>query len=90
MEEKLTRRNVLLECLEMMRMRMKVVSVNREGRVPIPGYEDELVLRQKKCRVIQDMIQALESEPVRAAMANWQIMLMKGERPTTNDLIPKG
>lgn len=89
MEEKITRRNVLLECLDMMRMRLSVVSVNRQGRIPIRGYEDEFMRRQQKCRVIQDMIQALESEPVRAALANWQIMLMKGEKPTTNDLVEK-
>jgi len=30
-----------------------------------------------KCRILREMLQALESEPVRAAMANWQQMVME-------------
>ena len=85
----LTRRNVLLECLGYMRSRTNLVSVNRQGRIPLKGFEDEFFQRQEKCRILQDLIQAYESEPVRAALANWQIMLMKGEKPTTNDLVEK-
>jgi hypothetical protein len=32
------------------------------------------------------MIQALESEPVRAALAEWQVRLMEGEKPTLEEL----
>lgn len=86
-ESKATRRNTLLDCLEMMRMRKKVVSVNREGRIPLAGFEDIFFEREKKCRIIQEIIQAYESEPVRAALADWQKRLMAGEKPNTDDLL---
>lgn len=86
MERVITRRETLLECLEMMRMRKKVVSVDRKGIIPLPGYEDLFFDRQRKCQIIQELIQANESEPVRRAIAEWQIMLLKGMKPDTNDL----
>ena len=32
---------------------------------------------RKRCKLIREMIQALESEPVRAAMASWQQQRME-------------
>jgi len=86
MDRVITRRETLLECLEMMRMRFRVVSVDRKGIIPIEGQEDLFFERQRKCRIIQDLIQANESEPVRQALADWQIMLMEGRQPDTKDL----
>ena len=82
----ITKRNVLLECLGMMRMRRNVVSEGRRGLIPIKGFDDEFFRRQKKCEVIQEIIRAFESEPVRRAVAEWQVRLMEGERPTLDDL----
>lgn len=87
MSKEVTRRETLLDCLEIMKMRRNVVSVGRRGLTPIEGYEDLFMERQQKCRIIMDLIQANESEPVRSALANWQIMLMKGDKPGTDDLM---
>jgi len=81
-----TTRDALLECLEMMRMLTKLASVGMHGRIPLAGQEDLFYERQAKCRLIQELIQANESEPVRHAIANWQKMLMDGEKPNTKDL----
>jgi hypothetical protein len=86
MSKEITRRETLLDCLEMMRMRLKVVSVDRKGIIPIEGYEDLFFERQRKCCIIQELIQANESEPVRAALVEWQIRLIKGEKPNNDDL----
>ena len=67
-------------------MRLKVVSVDRKGIIPIAGFEDLFFERQRKCRIIQELIQANESEPVRKAIAEWQVMLMEGRKPKTEDL----
>ena len=86
MDRVITRRETLLECLEMMRMRFRVVSVDRKGIIPIEGEEDLFFERQRKCRIIQELIQANESEPVRKAIAEWQTMLMEGKKADTKDL----
>ena len=83
----ISKRETLLECLEHMRVLKRVVSVDRKGIIPLEGYEDLYFERERKCVIIQELIQALESEPVRAALAEWQIRLMRGERPNTADLL---
>ena len=40
------------------------------------GMEKEFHEQEQVCRVLREMIQALESEPVRKAMANWQQEVM--------------
>ena len=86
MSREITRRETLLDCLEMMRMRRNVVSVGRRGMIPLQGYEDLFFEHQRKCCIIQELIQANESEPVRKVLAEWQIMLMKGKETNTDDL----
>ena len=87
MKKEITRRETLLDCLDYQRRFLMMASKDREGLVPIEGLEDEFDERETKCRILREMIQALESEPVRAALAEWQIRLMKGERPNTADLL---
>lgn len=82
----ITKRNVLLECLGMMEQRRNEMSAGQRGLVPAAGYEDEFFRQQEKCRVLQRLIQAYESEPVRKAVAEWQVRLMEGKRPTLDDL----
>lgn len=86
MNKEITRRSVLLECLDIMRQSLKICSVNYEARMPKEGMEEQFDELEKKCEILRDLIQAYESEPVRAALAEWQIRLMKGEKPTTKDL----
>ena len=37
-------------------------------------------MQRKRCKLIEDMIKALESEPVREAMADWQTRIMEEDR----------
>jgi hypothetical protein len=82
----ITKRETLLDCLEHMRVLKRVVSVDRKGIIPLEGFEDLYFERERKCCIIQELIQALESEPVRAALAEWQVRLMEGEKPTLEEL----
>ena len=82
----ITRRNVLLECLDTMRKKKAFYSVRREGRFPIEGQEKRFYDYEKRIGILEDLIQAYESEPVRRALANWQRELMAGKAPTTEDL----
>ena len=86
----ITKRETLLDCLEHMRVLKRVVSVDRKGIIPLEGFEDLYFERERKCCIIQELIQALESEPVRAALAEWQVRLMEGEKPTLEELKENG
>lgn len=72
-----TKRNVLLECLGWMERIKKAYSKNEEGREPEEKYREAFIEYEKKCEVLRELIRALESEPVRDAMANWQELMKK-------------
>ena len=72
----ITTRNVLLECLEYERDIWKRVS-KKYGLVPAEGLDEEWEAQRRKCEILQDLIQALESEPVRRSIAGWQRELMQ-------------
>lgn len=74
--KEITPRNVLLECLEYERGIWKRIS-KRYGLVPAEGLDEEWETQRRKCEILQNLIQALESEPVRAALAGWQKELMQ-------------
>ena len=86
MSKEITRRSVLLECLKIMRLNLGICSKNYEGRQPKEGMEEKFDEYEQKCAMLRDMIQAYEREPVRAAIAEWQIRLMNGEKPGMEDL----
>ena len=89
MSKEITRRSTLLDCLAYQERFLMMASKGRTGLIPIEGLEEEFDERRKKCEILREMIQALESEPVRAALAEWQIRLMKGEKPNMKDLEAK-
>ena len=86
MSQEITKKSVLLECLDIMRQNMKICSKNFDMRLPKEGLEEQFYTFEKKCDVLRELIHAYDSEPVRAAIAEWQIRLMKGEKPNTKDL----
>lgn len=81
MTGEITRRNVLLECLEHFRGLKKLCSKEHKGLEPAEGEEDLFYMLEKKCRIMQELIQAYESEPVRKALADWQNEVMKHGAP---------
>ena len=72
----ITKRNTLLECLEMMKKIRNSFSKGRLGITPIDRYATLYEEYDRKCEILREMIQALESETVRRAMADWQKMVM--------------
>ena len=77
MENRITRKSVLIECLQIMRERWKLCSRNYDTLVPKKGMEDQFFEQKEKCALLQDLIHAYDSEPVRAALSNWQKEIMK-------------
>lgn len=75
--KEITTRNVLLECLEYERELWKKVSRRYNTLAPAEGLDEEWEAQRRKCEILQDLIQALESEPVRRSIAGWQRELMQ-------------
>ena len=72
-----TRKSVLLKCLHIMQQEFRMTSKEYNGREPAKGLEEIWAVQRKEISVLEDMIQALDSEPVRAALADWQMEVMK-------------
>ena len=82
----INRKSVLLECLSIMREELAVCSKNYNGLEPKKGMEEAWEQGRRKVQILQELIQAYDSEPVRAALAEWQVRLMEGEKPTLEEL----
>lgn len=74
----ITRRSVLLAALEREEAEMAACSVDGKRLVPMRGLTEMFEEQKEKCRLLREMIQALESEPVRRSIANWQREVMQG------------
>ena len=72
-----TKRETLLECLDLMKKFRACFSHKGMGMMPTPRYAALFKEYDEKCRILREMLQALESEPVRKALANWQQMVME-------------
>ena len=89
----ITRREVMLECLEIIRQQWRITSKSYNCLEPKAGMEIEFWECMKKATTLQRIIQAMESEKVREAiaafleekpeteLAQWQKDLMAGKQP---------
>ena len=73
----INRISVLKECLSIMRQELAICSENYNGLTPKKGMEEAWEQGRQKVAILQEMIQALQNESVRMAMADWQKDLMK-------------
>jgi hypothetical protein len=81
-EQEITRKSILLDCLTREDATRRSFSREARGMTAIRGFEKEFDEYEKRCRILRDLIQALESTEVTEAMMKWQIRAMKGERTT--------
>lgn len=73
----ITRKSVLLECLEYERGIMRLCSEDHQGRLPAKGEEDLFFDQQKKCKILEELIHSLDSPVVRSALSDWQKDVMQ-------------
>lgn len=78
--EEPTRRGILKDYLEIERGQLRAISKSANMLEPKPGREARWEMMRKRCKLIEDMIQALECEPVRAAMSDWQRLVMEEDK----------
>ena len=86
----ITRKSVLSDALQYRETIMRGFSVQGRGLEARRGYQDEFERYRKECRILRELIQALENEGVRAAIARfsedgsglkeWQKEAMAGEK----------
>jgi len=73
----ITRKSVLLECLEYERGIMRLCSKDNQGRLPAEGEEDLFFAQQKKCKILEELIHALDNPQVRGILSDWQRDVME-------------
>ena len=90
MTGEITRKSVLIECLQIMREELNLCSSKYNGLEPKEGMEEAWEQAREKVKIVQELIHAYDSEPVRKALADWQNEIIeKGPKPLdVDDLIP--
>ena len=68
---------MLLECLSIMREELQICSAKYNGLEPKKGMEEAWRQARTKVEILQEMCQAMDSEPVRSAIADWQQEVME-------------
>ena len=72
MTGEITRKSVLIECLQIMREELNICSSKYNGLEPKKGMEEAWEQARVKVKILEDLIHAYESENVRKALATWQ------------------
>ncbi len=73
----ITRKSVLIECLQIMRGQLKLLSTGDNTLIPKKGMEDQYFDQRKKCAILEDLIHAYETEAVRKALNDWQMKIIR-------------
>ena len=74
---KVTRKKVLLECLEDLRVKRNRLSLRGLGQSALPGMLDEFAEAQEKVDILADVIHYLDTDDGRLGLAEWQKQEMK-------------
>lgn len=73
----INRHTVLTECLQDRRHILNICSKSYNGLEPARGMEEKWEEERKKVQILQELIHAIDSEPVLRAMADWQKEVME-------------
>ena len=66
-----TRKETLLECLDLMRRFRRCFSHKEMGMEPIPRYKSLFEEYDRKCRILMELAQAMDFDPVKKALADF-------------------
>lgn len=81
-----TRRGALMYCLKILLEERRIISREYNGREPVKGKEERFEILSGMIDEIRELIRACDSEPVRAAIASWQQLILDGGQPDLKDL----
>ncbi len=77
MNGEVTLRSTLLDCLKIKRQQLQMCSRSQNGLEPAKGMEETWDRHRREVKLLEKYIQSLEYEPVRKALADWQIDVMQ-------------
>ena len=72
MSGEITRKSTLIKCLGIIRSELEICSEHYNGLTPKKGMEQLWQECRQEVEILKDLIHAYDSEPVRAALADWQ------------------
>lgn len=72
-EREVTLRSTLIDCLQIKRQELGICSKHYDGLEPAKGMEMAWDIHRREVKLLEKYIQSLEYEPVRKALADWQI-----------------
>lgn len=72
MTKTVTRKSVLLECLEWLRWNRNKMSRGGRGQCALPGMLDEFFEAQQKVDIMMDVIHFLDTDVGMRGLADWQ------------------
>lgn len=72
MNGQVTIRSTLIDCLQIKRQELGICSKSYNGLEPARGLEEAWDIQRREVQVLEKLIQSLESEEVRVALAAWQ------------------
>lgn len=76
-EREVTLRSTLIDCLQIKRQELGICSKHYNGLEPAKGMEKAWDIHRREVNLLEKYIQSLEYEPVRKALADWQIDVME-------------
>lgn len=56
---------------------MMMCSKGNAGIEPLPEFEEEFDEQQEKCRILRELIQAIQNENVKQAIQDWRSMTLR-------------
>ena len=77
MEGNVTIRSTLLDCLQIKRRELGVCSKHYNGLEPAKGMEEAWDIHRREVDLLEKLIQSMDSEEVRVALAAWQVEVMQ-------------
>lgn len=66
-----------MKCLVILREDLRICSEDYRGLTPKKGMEPVWQECREQVEAVENMIHALDNEPVRAALAKWQVKVME-------------
>ena len=85
-----SRRETLLECLDLMRKIRNGFSQKGYGITPIMRYIELYDEYDQKCEIIREIIRSMESENVQRALADWRKEIMEAQKEQALKLDAEG
>jgi len=84
----MTRLEAMRIAIAEMEKQRRLCSDDLHGLIPLEGFEADYYHWDSVIKELKEVCQALQAEDVKRSIAAWQMDIMSGKEPDTNDLLP--